>query len=147
MQFSVISNDMDYQELDLDEMDKYYGFSMGMLKINPGRMPVIMSPEQGIVKKVCWSKNSFETIRIFDGNYYLVVDDKSLEYWDECSVLSGNGFIVKRQEDKFVDLTLNDLLHISKYLDELEKQSNLMTQKDDSLCGCYIFPDDMSTGN
>lgn len=139
MQIGIISSDLNYEVLNPEVMDRYYGVEIGMLKINPERMPMLVSQEQGYAEMNRWGEKDFDAIEIFDGDYVLVAENAALEYEADMLILCGTGYILRKQGKTSTGISFNELMDVKEYLSEVELRSEVMADRDDRYYGCYVF--------
>lgn len=99
-----------------------YGYhrEIGYLKINPERLPVIVS-ERRALADIRAMENHKAVYPLHDRRYELIVDDRAISFMVQHKggfLLFGNGYIAKRQGRMSTALTMDEIL---EWLKELEK--------------------------
>ena len=99
-----------------------YGFDreIGYLKINPERLPVIVS-ERKALADIRAMENHKAVYPLNDRRYELIVDDRAISFMVNHKsgfLLFGNAYIAKRQGRMTTALTMDEIL---EWLKEFEK--------------------------
>lgn len=126
MQFVIINSDLTYSVLKPDEKDKHSGYEMGMLKIKPNRIHIIMSPERGFAEIERYGRKKFRVIDIFDGRYVLLAEDSHLKQDGDFAVLLGSAYVMRKQGDEMLRLDFDDIDALSEFLSKVEHRSDRM---------------------
>ena len=99
-----------------------YGYDreIGYLKINPERLPVIVSESKALAD-IRAMENHKAVYPLNDRRYELIVDDRAISFLVQHKgsfILFGNAYIAKRQGRMSTALTMNEIL---EWLKEFEK--------------------------
>lgn len=107
---------------DISNLVNYYGYDreIGYLKINPERLPVIVS-ERKALTDIRAMGNHKVVYPLNDGRYELIVDERAISFVTKLKggfLLFSNAYIAKRQGWMSTALTMDEIL---EWLKEFEK--------------------------
>lgn len=134
-----IGIDLDNYKSPMEELENLvndYGpkREVGFLKINPERLPVIISERKALadMEKYNDHKTSFP---VKDGKYEMITSDKAV-FIDEGNLfLFANAYIAKKQGDVFTALNMGEILDWLLYLCD----ADLATKKQDHRLSSDIY--------
>ena len=85
---------------------------IGYLKINPERVPSIFLEEDAESAIQRFDKHKVE-FTLKGNRYILITDDRAVSYSKDGSIqLFGNGYLVRKQKEKYTGLTMRELNEI-----------------------------------
>ena len=101
---------------------------IGYLKINPERIPVLVSAEiaENAIEKY---KEHLKKLPAIGGKYFILVDDRAVIYLEGAIEICGTAFVAKKQGETYTALTNEELEIWTDILEELENAANLPEDK------------------
>jgi len=143
-----IGIDLDNYKSPMEELENLindYGAAreIGFLKINPERLPVIVSERKALadIDKYRDHRTSYP---VKDGRYEMITSDKAMFIDEGDLFLLGNAYIAKRQGDVFTALNMKEILDWLLYLCDAD---SVAKKPDHRLSGdIYLFELDKDRG-
>ncbi|MCR5321682.1 MAG: hypothetical protein K6E85_00115 [Lachnospiraceae bacterium] len=122
MQIGIELDNYDSPIEEFDQLVNNYAREreIGYLKINPERIPVIISEEKVSAE---FNNKKYRGIGfpLNNGHYELITTEEATAMMNGDCVLLGNGYIGRRQGDSITGLTFDEISHLLKYLEHLDK--------------------------
>lgn len=146
MQIGIVLDNYESPMEDLENIISSYGLmrEVGYLRINPERVPVVMS-ESKADEAIDRFQYHIAEYDICDGKYELVADDRGIATVDDSIIISGNAFIARRQGRALTGLTASE---ITDWLKRLEKmpRNKVRSSRDNTVFSGYVFTLDKEKG-
>ena len=120
MDIAINLNDYKCPVVDIKRLINNYGPNreIGVLKINPERLPMVMSEEYAL-QEIDRFKDRRHCYSFFDGHYGIIFDSKAALIRDGQIALTGNAYIVRRQCRVNVGLTAENLIELFNYFEDI----------------------------
>ena len=129
---------------DIENIVNIYGLDteIGYLKINPLRLPVIVSEKKALEKI---DKFGDHEVHFHIGDRFeLITDDRSLLEYDNDLDIIGDTYVARQQGEKYTGLTFRDFMEWSLYM--LNNPKKPKKQRSFLHCGLNSFEFDLKTG-
>ena len=96
---------------DIENIINDYGKNreIGYLKINPERLPVIVSEDKALADIERYGDHK-ETYTVMNGKFEMITDSRAVSKRGNDIALCGNAYIVKRQREAFAALDIEEIL-------------------------------------
>ena len=125
---------------DLENLINNYGKGreIGYLKINPERVPVIVSEGKALEEIKRYGENKV-TYTVVCGKYEMITDRRAIRNIESDIALYGNAYIVRRQGEIFTALDIEEILDWLMFLTIHEHDLITKTDRGDFAVDAYLF--------
>ena len=130
---------------DIENIINDYGKNreIGYLKINPERLPVIVSEGKALADIERYGVNK-ETYTVMNGKFEMITDSRAVSKIGSDIALCGNAYIVKRQHEAFAALDIEEILEWLVFLAQYDYEAAV--SGDEDRYGMYLFVFDKERG-
>lgn len=140
MQIAVNLTEDECEVMEIDDIICNYpdGVEIGYLKINPERIPVVVS-ESIAEAALARCENHRMEADVCGGRYAILADDRSLVFVEGAVIVYGTAYIVRKQGQTYTSLVadeIDDWLYdfedteiVAKYFPECSKQDGIVIER------------------
>ena len=130
---------------DIENIINDYGKNreIGYLKINPERLPVIVSEDKALADIERYGVHK-ETYTVMNGKFEMITDSRAVSKIGSDIALCGNAYIVKRQREAFTALDIDEILEWLIFLCKYDYE--VVMNRDEDRYGTYLFVFDKERG-
>jgi len=110
MEIGINLKEDEYEVAEIDDIIIGYpaGIEIGYLKINPERIPVIVS-EKIAAEAIARNKDHYIQIDVNGGKYVVITDNRSVIYGEGFIDICGTAYIAKKQVGTYTALTSDEI--------------------------------------
>ena len=130
---------------DIENIINDYGKNreIGYLKINPERLPVIVSEDKALADIERYGVHK-ETYTVMNGKFEMITDSRAVSKIGSDIALCGNAYTVKRQREAFAALDIEEILEWLLFLCRYDYEAAV--KGDEARYGTYLFVFDKERG-